>query len=313
MTMGTVYQVKFHGVSAGSDLVRLQHETEQHLAQINRQMSTYDPASEISRFNQHQEDTWFPVSAETALVVATALDISRKTDGAFDPTIGPLVNLWNFGPDRGSVQVPDDQDIEEAKQRVGYQYIESRLSPPALRKLRGSVCLDLSAIAKGFGVDVLAEMLSDRGAAGYMVEIGGEVRTKGVKPDGTVWRIGIEKPIRDGRAVHEVVALQDGSLATSGDYRNFFEMDGRRFSHEIDPRTGYPVDHDLASVSVITEQCMLADVWATALIVAGPAQAMRLAERNNLHVLLIERVDGGFQNQMSPEFASYLQSKDHRP
>jgi thiamine biosynthesis lipoprotein len=221
-----------------------------------------------------------------------------------------LVNLWNFGPDPRAGQVPTVAEIERERERVGYRRLEVRLSPPSLRKTHPGVYLDLSAIAKGYAVDEIAELLIQRGVPGFMVEVGGEVRTSGHRPDGQPWRIGIEKPVDFQRSVQRVVELTGKSLATSGDYRNFFEKDGRRYSHEIDPQTGYPVQHELASVSVISDSCMLADAWATGLMVAGPEAALRLAREQGLEVLLILRKRDGFEEQMTDGFRQFLRTED---
>lgn len=309
-TMGTAYTVKVSQVPSGTRLESLHAEVDRRLQQINTLMSTYLDDSELSRFNRCEDNGWFDVSRETATVVAAAMDVSRKTDGAFDATVGPLVNLWNFGPDPRLGQVPSAAEIERERERVGYQRLEVRLSPPGLRKTHPGVYLDLSAIAKGYAVDEVAELLIQRGVPGFMVEVGGEVRTLGRRPDGQPWRIGIEKPVDFQRTVQQVVELTSKSLATSGDYRNFFEKDGRRYSHEIDPQTGYPVQHELASVSVISDSCMLADAWATGLMVAGPEAALRLAREHGLEVLLITRKQDGFEEQMTDGFRQFLRTKN---
>jgi thiamine biosynthesis lipoprotein len=247
---------------------------------------------------------WFDVSSDVALVVATAQQIAEETGGAFDVTVGPLVNLWNFGPDPQPQRLPADEEIEAARSRVDYRAIEVRRSPPALRKSRPDVYVDLSAIAKGFAVDAIAEMLDKQLVGAYMIEIGGEVRTKGKKPDGRRWRIGIERPVATGRLIQRVVELGDDALATSGDYRNYFDWNGQIFSHEIDPRTGRPVEHSLASVSVIADDCMTADALATALIVVGPEKALEYAERHDVDVLLILRRGDAFEEIATRGFES---------
>ena len=301
-TMGTVYKVKVSGPPDGLTAERLQQEVDARLKYINDRMSTYLPESEISRFNQTQNDDWFEVSPETAAVLGEALEISEKTDGAFDVTVGPLVNLWSFGPEGRIERVPTDEEIEKAKAGVGFRHIGVRSSPPALRKKHPDVYVDLSAIAKGFAVDEVARVLDALGVTRYMVEIGGEVRTRGRKQDGTPWRIGIEKPASTSRVLQHIVELENRSLATSGDYRNFFEKDGRRYSHTIDPRTGRPVEHNLASVSVISDNCTFADAMATALAVMGPDEAFRYATDNDVDVLLIIRGPDGFSEKATKGF-----------
>lgn len=301
-TMGTVYRVKVSGPPDGLTDARLQQEVDARLKYINDRMSTYLPESEISRFNQMQDDEWFEVSPETAVVLSKALEISEKTNGAFDVTVGPLVNLWSFGPEGQHAEIPSDDEIEKAKANVGFQHIEVRASPPALRKTRPDIYVDLSAIAKGFAVDEVTRVLDGLGITRYMVEIGGEVRTRGRKQDGTAWKIGIEKPISTVRVLQHIVELEDRALATSGDYRNFFEKDGLRYSHTIDARTGRPVAHNLASVSVISDNCTFADTMATALTVMGPDEAFRYATDNNIDVLLIIRVSDGFEVKTTEGF-----------
>ena len=301
-TMGTVYKVKVSGPPDGLTAERLQQEVDARLKYINDRMSTYLPESEISRFNRSKSDEWFEVSPETVAVLGEALEISEKTDGAFDVTVGPLVNLWSFGPEDRHTEIPTDDEIEQAKARVGFRNVEIRPSPPALRKKQPNVYVDLSAIAKGFAVDEVARVLDALGVTRYMVEIGGEVRTRGRKQDGTPWRIGIEKPASTSRVLQHIVELENRSLATSGDYRNFFEKDGRRYSHTIDPRTGRPVEHNLASVSVISDNCTFADAMATALAVMGPDEAFRYATDNDVDVLLIIRGPDGFSEKATKGF-----------
>lgn len=301
-TMGTVYRVKVSGPPDGLTDASLQQEVDDRLKYINDRMSTYLPDSEISRFNRSQDDDWFEVSTETASVLGEALEISEKTNGAFDVTVGPLVNLWSFGPEGRHEEIPTDDEIEKIRASVGFRHIEVRSSPPALRKMRPDVYVDLSAIAKGFAVDEVARILDGLGITRYMVEIGGEVRTRGRKRDGTAWKIAIEKPISTVRVYQHIVELEDRSLATSGDYRNFFEKDGQRYSHTIDPRTGRPVEHNLASVSVISDNCTFADAMATALTVMGPDEAFRFADDNDIGVLLILRGPDGFEVKTTKDF-----------
>ncbi len=303
-TMGTSYHIKLAERPPGLTVADLQREVDRCLETIERQMSTYRADSELSRFNRFEESEWFPVSADTALVVTTALEIGQQTGGLFDVTVGPLVNLWGFGPQARRDTVPTDEQIVAARERVGQQYLQTRQTPPALRKLRPGVYVDLSAIAKGFAVDQVAQVCDRHQLADYLVEIGGEVRASGHRPDGSWWRIGIEQPLDGARAIGRVVELDDRSLATSGDYRNFFAAEGQRYSHEIDPRTGRPVTHPLASVSVLAEHCMLADALATALMIMGPDEAYRFAEEHQLDVLLLVRTATGFTEKSTPGFAA---------
>jgi thiamine biosynthesis lipoprotein len=300
-TMGTTYHVKLTALPPTVELPQLQQDVDALLAEINLQMSTYLPESEVSRFNRAPADEWFAVSAATAEVVAAALEVSRETDGALDITVEPLVELWHFGPTGASdttglteFQPPDEEAIDAARERVGWQKLSVRLDPPALRKSVEGLEIDLSSVAKGYGVDRVAELIADRGIGGYMVEIGGEVRAAGLRPDGRPWQIGIERPDVDRRAAQWVVPLADAALATSGDYRNYFDYEGHRYAHIIDPSTGRPVEHPLASVSVLADTCMKADAWATALVVLGPERGYDSAEKHGLAVLFVSRIDTGF-------------------
>ena len=304
--MGTQYTVRVSDPDGNLNLPALQREIDGRLEAINRQMSTYLPDSELSRFNWYQGLDWFAVSPELVRVVSAGLEVSRSSQGAFDVTVGPLVNLWGFGPTGRTDAVPTDEAIAQCRARVGYDRLEVRDDPPALRKRRADLYVDLSAIAKGFAVDEVARLLEQRGVHNHMVEIGGEVRTRGRKPGGSLWRIGIERPVAAAREIECVVELDDRALATSGDYRNFFEQQGRRYSHEIDPRTGRPVEHELVSVSVLADDCLTADAWATALMVLGPEAALPTARRHGLDVLCMIRTRKGLLEQTTPGFAARI-------
>ena len=309
LTMGTIqYIVKLDRLPDGIAVKTLQAAIDERLELVNDQMSTYRPESEISRFNRSESTDWFEVSSDTAGVVAEALRVSRLSNGAFDATVGPLVDLWNFGPKPGEFKIPSDEAISESRQRVGFKQIEVRISPPALRKQRPDVRLDLSAIAKGFAVDQIADYLELNSVAGYLVEIGGEMRTKGTKPDRTRWTVGIEAPTENERVAQKTIQLGDRAIATSGDYRQFFDRDGHRYSHTIDPRTGRPVEHSLTSVSVIANNCTFADALATAIMVLGPERGYDFAVKQKLAVLFILRRDAAFVEKSTPLFQSLFES-----
>jgi thiamine biosynthesis lipoprotein len=303
--MGTTYAVKLYHDSA-VDVGALKSRIDARLERINNLMSTWRTDSELSRFNSSRDTGWFAVSAETARVVEAARAISALSGGAFDVTVGPVVNLWGFGPGRGEAGPPSEQRIAEAMRGVGYQLLAVRSSPAALRKKLPDLYVDLSAIAKGFAVDDLARLLDDRGFQSYLVEIGGELRARGSKPDGSTWKVAIERPLPGERSVQVVVALRENAIATSGDYRNYLEKDGKRYSHTINPRTGRPIAHGLASVSVITESAMRADALATAIMVLGPEAGYRLAVREALAVQLIFRSGNRLQVRATPEFERYV-------
>ncbi len=292
-TMGTTYTIRIPAelVEEGPSTEQLQADVDELLSEINRRMSTYDRESELSRFNDSSSTDWFPVSEMTVTVTRRALEIAELSGGAFDPTVAPLIRLWHFDRDRGEPSVPPDDQIRDAFALVGYQQIEIRDDPPALRKSQAGVELNLSAIAKGYGVDAIAELLDGREITAYMVELGGEVRTRGTKSDGTAWRIGIEQPLYNviGRELEAALELSDASLATSGDYRNSFLSGNQRYSHTIDPQTGRPVTHSLTSVTVVADDCMTADALATALMVLGPEKGSRFAEEHNIASWMLVR------------------------
>ena len=301
-TMGTTYSVKVAPPHELPDDVALDIDAE--LRSVNDQMSTYLRSSEISKFNDSPSTDWFDVSAETARVVAFAQRVSRDTDGAFDVTVGPLVDAWSFGPAPRSRRVPSDAKIDDLRGRIGYQKLSVREDPPAIKKATPELRIDLSAIAKGHGVDRVVALLLRSGAENVFVEIGGEVRAFGQKPEGP-WKVGIQDPAFAENRPTIAYPLVDRSIATSGDYRNFFEIDGVRYSHTIDPRTGRPVTHDLASVSVLADTCMAADAWATAVNVVGAEEGLRLAERNDLDALVFRQTPDGFASQGVGVLADY--------
>ena len=291
-TMGTTYRVKVVDLGSPSDLRR---SIKRRLQKINELMSTYIGESEVSRFNRWPANKWFPVSQETYQVVALAQDIACKTDGAFDITVGPLVRLWNFGAkaERSKAFAPPSQaDIRKTLKVIGFKKLELRAKPPSLRKTTKLLEIDLSAIAKGYAVDQVAELLRSRKQHDFMVEIGGEICVAGRRPDGQRWSIGIEQPDARGRRVSAVLRPHNSGIATSGDYRNFREYDGVRYSHTIDPRTGRPVNHQLASVTVLSADCATADAFATAMLVLGPGEGKVWAERNKVAALLLSRSQG---------------------
>ncbi len=299
---GTSYSIKLHGAQDSVESDKLSSQLTDLLETIDREMSLWRDDSELTQFNLSESVDWLPVSYETAEVVLAAIEVGRATDGAFDPTVAPLVRLWSFGPQQQPLHLPSEEQIAAARQHVGIDLIEARLSPPGLRKLDPAVQLDLNAIAKGDAVDRVSALLAEYDSQGYMVEIGGEVRTFGTNEHGSPWAIGIERPVVGQRAVHAILDLHDASLATSGDYRNFVVADGKRYSHTIDPRSGRPIEHALAAVSVIADSCMLADAWATSIMVLGPEEGLRTAEANGVEALLILHEGDGFVERRTAGF-----------
>lgn len=305
-TMGTSYSVRLHKGLRERSPVLLQQRVEGILQRITEALSTYDPQSEVSRFNRARRTGWTAVSHDTATVVAEALRISALTGGAFDVTVGPLVELWGFGPGGRAPATPGPEAIAAARASVGFRYLGARAGPPELRKGLPALSLDLSGIAQGYAVDEVAAYLEGLGVERYLVEIGGEVRAEGTNARGEPWRIGIERPAGGERRVQRMVQLGGQALATSGDYRDYFEREGRRYSHTIDPRSGRPVGHGLASVSVIRPAAMEADALATALMVLGPEAGLALAERAVIAAYFIVREGEGLAERHSRAFSGYL-------
>ena len=311
-TMGTTYHIVISPAVTDAEQTRLQQEVDLRLEHLNDLMSTYRPDSELSRFNRRTELDWFPVSSETALVVARSLEISTLSHGAFDATVGPVVRLWNFGPDPGPDAIPPQTNVDQELARVGYQRIEVRLEPPALRKERPDGELHLSALAKGYAVDAVLEVVRPAVGSGCLVEIGGEIRTVGTKADGSPWKVAIERPTAGRRDLQETLRLTDAALATSGDYRNFVEIAGVRYSHTIDPITGRPVAHRLSSASVLANNCMDADALATALMVLGPEKGYDWAEKHGLAALLLVPAGDNFRELVTPEWTRRVATNELR-
>lgn len=307
---GPIFGTRYHiNVVLNDDPVRLENLGQgigRVLQQVDVSMSTWRQDSELSLFNSAVDQSqWREISPELLEVLTAARSISEFSEGAFDITVGPVVNLWGFGPEGRPDVVPDAAVLAQRLGAIGYWNIELQQDPPAVRT-RSHQYLDLSAIAKGYGVDAVARYLEDEGITAFLVEIGGEIRVKGRKPGGEAWRLAIEEPVVDDRQINRVIVLDDHGLATSGDYRNYFESDGQRYSHTIDPVTGQPISHNLASVTVIAENCMLADGIATAFNVMGFEKARALAIRDNIPAYFIVRTGEGFESHYTPAFSSYL-------
>ncbi len=304
LTMGTTYGIVLHGLPAGTRIEVLKDAVHGAVHDIDRRMSTHRKDSELSRFNAHRSREPFTVSAGTAEVFRISGRVSEASGGAFDITVGPLVNAWGFGPERFS-PVPDDATIAALREKVGWHLVEVRDDNTLVKKHPDLLC-DLSAVAKGYGVDKAAEALDQLGADHYLVEVGGELRTKGVNPHGRPWQLAIERPGDGEQQAQVVVGLSGLSLATSGDYRIFRVSDGKRLSHEIDPRSGCPVKDSVASASVIHPSCAWADAYATALMVLGPEEGIAFAEKNRLAAYLIERkATGEFAGRQTKAFGQY--------
>ncbi|CAM4318130.1 FAD:protein FMN transferase [Vibrio agarivorans] len=302
-TMGTSYNIKYISQEGLPTSEAVQQEIDRLLEEVNDQMSTYRADSELSRFNQHTSSEPFEVSPQTALVVKEAIRLNGLTQGALDVTVGPLVNLWGFGPEARRDKVPSDEKLAERKAMTGIHHL--KIDGNALTKDIPELYVDLSTIAKGWGVDVLAEYLNDLGINDYMVEVGGEMRLKGVNRESIPWRIAIEKPTADERSIQEIIEPGDMAVATSGDYRNYFERNGVRYSHIIDPHTGKPINNYVVSVTVIDASSMTADGLATGLMVMGEEAGMAVAELENIPAMMIIKTEDGFVERVSSAYKQY--------
>ena len=280
--LGTSFVVSIVEPPDNLDAEQLRNDLVAVLQSVDELASTWRDDSELTVFNADQSIDWIPVSDEFCVMLERSQEVSKVTDGAFDLTIGPLVNLWGFGPEGQITTPPSAADIEAAQRRVGFDKLETDCDERLVRKDEPDLYVDLSGWAKGHAVDQLAEMLNQEGFENYLVEIGGELRVKGLNRESSKWAIGIEAPSTSARVPHAVVNVTNNSVATSGDYRNYFEHEGQRFSHTIDARTGRPVTHNLAAVTVIGASAAYADAMATALLVLGPDAGPALAEK--LHI-----------------------------
>lgn len=307
-TMGTTYSVTLYSKDPRHNKEEIQRKVDIVLERVNAQMSTYDPESELSRFNQFEGTEPVVISRDLERVVTRALEIAEQTDGALDVTVGPLVNLWGFGPQARPEQEPSREQLEEIRRKVGYKKL--RVENHQLIKDEPDMYVDLSTIAKGYGVDRVGHLLNQLRIKQYLVEIGGEVLSKGGKPDEASWKLAIEKPVSTERAVQRVVEFKDGALATAGDYRNYYEEDGRRYSHIIDPKTEFPIQHNLVSTSVYAEDTMSADAYATALMVMGTDKAKSFSKKHNMAVMLIYKTDEGFEEYISQAFEPLLTEQE---
>jgi thiamine biosynthesis lipoprotein len=307
-TMGTEYHISWvsnkpSGIAREAEQRNIQQMIDERLLAINKSMSTYDSQSELSIINRAENFQWQNISTDLYQVLNMAQKVNEQSNKAFDITVGPLVNLWGFGPNKANNQIPELSKIQELMTEVGADALSLRQQDARYQlRLSENRYIDLSAIAKGYGVDVLGILLQAQGIENYLIEVGGEIVARGKKPNNQSWRIAIEAPNDDGRSVQIIIPLSNLGVATSGDYRNFFEQEGRRFSHTIDGRTGYPVEHNLASVSVLHESVAMADAWATALTVLGAEQGFKLAEEFNLAAYFIVRSNNGYEQLSSRQF-----------
>ncbi|MDP2319067.1 MAG: FAD:protein FMN transferase [Acidobacteriota bacterium] len=306
-TMGTTWSVKLvpgPGGLATADVEAIDREIRLQLTAIEGLMSTWDPDSELSRFNQYREREPFQVSPDTFAVFKWAVSLAGETGGALDVTVLPIVHAWGFGASGDAAgPVPEAATLARLLESTGVRHLELDPGGQWVRKHRPELECDFSALAPGYAADRLAERLDRRGLAGFLIDVGGEFVARGRGADGSPWRIAVERPAATRGPAARVVLLEDVAIATSGDYRNFREVNGVRLSHLIDPRTAYPVRHQLASVTVVEASCLRADALATAIMVLGPDEGMALARRLDLAVLLLVRNDhAGFDERTTPRF-----------
>jgi len=301
--MGTTYTVKYLSDRNEGILQQQQQitsELDEKLVHINQLMSTYIPSSELSRFNQSTANTPFKISNETAFVIKEAIRLNKLSHGMLDITVGPLVNLWGFGPNAKPEVLPSAEELAEISDYVGIDKFS--LNENILIKHHDKVYVDLSTIAKGYAVDQLALLLEENNIHNYLVEIGGEMRLKGTKANKQDWLVAIEKPTVNERQVQSIINIGDNAIASSGDYRNYYEESGRRYSHLIDPTTGFPIQHNLVSVSVVSSSSITADGLATALIVLGKDRGFEVAEKNNIAALFITKEGEDFVEYSTSEY-----------
>lgn len=306
-TMGTQWRVSLAGVATGRQ-EELRAKIQQRLDKDDHELSTWKKDSVLSRFNQSHDSLAQPISPEMADIIIISLRIGRLTQGAMDITVGPLVNLWGFGPDKQPVHTPSQAEINRAKAQTGLQHLQvtERADGAYLQKDLPGLYVDLSTVGEGFATDDLARLMEEEGIHNYLVSVGGAVLTRGHNAAGKTWRVAIQKPTDRENAVQALVDLQGHGISTSGSYRNYYELDGRRVSHVIDPQTGQPIEHRLVSATVIATTALEADGWDTGLMVLGTEKAKALALREKLAVYLITKDKEGFSSWMSPQFRAFL-------
>lgn len=306
-TMGTTFNITLVAPPADADLDALREQAYKKLEKIEDIASTYREESELSRFNRNPSIDWIDVTHEFCDMVDAAIAVNKATHGAFDVTVGPLVNLWGFGPASGEDRIPTDEEITAALSVVGRDQVEADCRQPALIKTSPGVYVDLSGWAKGHAVDEIATLLDRKKMDNYLVEIGGELRVRGHNAEQRKFAVAIEKPNKNNKMDYSVLRVTDTAVATSGDYRNYFEDEGRRYSHMIDPRTGRPIDHALTGVTVVSRTTAFADAMATALMVLGPEDGPALAEELNLAAYFLIRTDSGIIEKSTSRFEELTQ------
>jgi thiamine biosynthesis lipoprotein len=298
-TMGSTWSIKYVRQAGAPHQEEVRGEVEKILAEVDRQMSTYRSDSDIERFNQLPANRCQKMPASILELVRVGEQLSVQSDGSFDLTVAPLLNLWGFGPQAREDKVPTAQALADARQRVGHGHL--RIDGNQLCK-DAAVEVDFNSIAAGYAVDTIAAKLEALGIHNFLVEVTGELKASGMKPDGSPWRIALEEPRDDQQVAERIVAIDGYGLSTSGDYRNYFEQGGKRYSHTFDARTGAPVSHTLASVTVIHPSALMADGLSTLLLILGPERGWDYAEKHDVGAFFVIRADTGFVTRASHAF-----------
>jgi FAD:protein FMN transferase len=298
-TMGSTYSIKYVRTEAVAPLSELKAATEAILAEVDLQMSTYRSDSLIEAFNRAPAGTCQDMPEGVLQLVASGKQLGEESDGAFDLTLRPLLDLWGFGPGARAEHAPDEQQLAEALERVGQQHL--RIEGEQLCKDL-PLLVDFNSIAAGYTVDRIIQRLGELGVSSYLVEVTGELKAAGRKPDGKHWRIGLEAPQEGERVAQRVLELDGYGISTSGDYRNYYEENGQRFSHTLHPKTGKPIAHKLAAVTVADPSTLRADGLSTVLLVLGPEEGLAYAERQGIAAFFVTRADEGFVTQGSTAF-----------
>lgn len=306
--LGTTFNVLLVAPPDNLSKEELQANIIAKLEEIDRLASTWRDDSELTQFNRNAKTDWIDTSLEFCESIASALEISRLTDGAFDVTVGPLVNLWGFGPGGDVSEPPSESALRAVLADVGYEKLQTRCDVPAVKKRSASLYVDLSGWAKGYAVDRVADLLDENELRDYLVEIGGELRVSGNNAEGLKWAVAVEAPSTSERTPHSVLRLTDTGVATSGDYRNYFEHEGQHYSHTIDARSGRPVTHALAAVTVVNPSAAVADAMATALLVLGPADGPQRAEELGIAAYFLIRTATNFETVKTGSFEQLLPS-----
>ncbi|HKM96365.1 MAG TPA: FAD:protein FMN transferase ApbE [Buttiauxella sp.] len=309
-TMGTYWRASIAGVDNARQ-AELREKIQAQLDGDDRLMSTYKTDSALSRFNQARTTEPYAIDEAMSDIVTMALRIGAKTEGSMDITVGPLVNLWGFGPDKQPVKTPNQAQIDAAKALTGLHHLTVINQPGKqwLQKDLPGLYVDLSTMGEGYAADHLARLMEKNGINRYLVSVGGAVVTRGINAEGKAWRVAIQKPTDRENAVQAVVDLNGHGISTSGSYRNYYELEGKRLSHVIDPQTGQPIQHKLVSATVISTTAMEADGWDTGLMVLGTEKAKQVAEKEGLAVYLITKEGDNFTTWMSPQFKAFLLSE----